>query len=145
MPTARYSLGVAAGPDGRIYAIGGVVFGENRAFDVVEAYSPASNSWEVVAPLPSPRALVNAVAAADGRIYVIGGCEFDSEGPEGLCLDSKRVDVYSVQTNSWQTVEPTIFGHVQGATVVSGKCIYVIGGFITGVGISAAVESAMAK
>jgi hypothetical protein len=52
------------------------------------------------------------------------------------CADSTRVDVYSPEKNSWQTVEPTLALHREGAATASGKRIYVIGGH------TAAVESA---
>ncbi len=79
MPTPRDDMGVTFGGDGRLYAIGGGGDGVLNVFDVVEAYSPATDSWETVAPLPSRRALVDAVAGPDGRIYAIGGCELETD------------------------------------------------------------------
>jgi N-acetylneuraminic acid mutarotase len=130
MPTPRYGMGVALGGDGRIYAIGGV-----GADDVVEAYSPATDSWATVAPLPSRRPLLSAVAGPDERIYVLGGCEFVAGNSD--CIYTRRVDVYSPQTNVWQTLSPTITAHREGAATTDGKSIFAIGGSATDV-----VESA---
>jgi N-acetylneuraminic acid mutarotase len=136
MPTARYDAAVAAADDGRIFAIGG--FSGSAILDVVEVYSPATNSWTTAAPVPRPlRGLAKAVTGPDGRIYLIGGCEVGIRpGSPTDCGDSKRVDVYTPWTNSWETGEPTIAVHREGAVAVSGKRIYALSGHTT------AVESA---
>ena len=106
---------------------------------MVEVYSPATDSWTTAAPIPAPRhGLGNAVTGPDGRIYLIGGCElvFDSSGHPADCADSNRVDAYSPETNTWQTVQSTLAVHRESAATVSGKRIYVIGGH------TVAVESA---
>jgi hypothetical protein len=62
---------VAAGADGRIYAIGGST--GSSASSEVDAYNPATNTWSVLPGLP--KALDNAAGAVglDGKIYAIGG------------------------------------------------------------------------
>jgi N-acetylneuraminic acid mutarotase len=73
MPTARGGVtGVVL--DGRIHVLGGE---GNRAassgvFPNVEAYDPATDSWEELDPMALPRHGVGA-AAFEGRIYVPGG------------------------------------------------------------------------
>jgi len=130
MPTRRYDMGVAAGADGRIYAIGGCGGGVYNVLNVVEAYSPKSNRWETLAPLPSRRCLVDATTGADGRIYAIGGCELvtDAVGNPVDCVDSKRVDAYSPRTKTWRTLDNSHAVHREGAAVTSGKRIFAIGG-----------------
>ena len=139
MPTARYDVAVATADDGRIYAIGGLAGGGLHPLDVVEAYSPATNSWAAVAPIHAPlRALADAVTGPDGRVYLCGGCELvtDADGNPVDCADSRRVDAYSPATNSWETVEPTIAVHREGAATASGTRLYAISGH------TSAVESA---
>src|SRR5437016_5632135 len=74
MPTARAFLAAAAGVDGHIYAIGGVVGAQSSAADVntVEAYDAGSNSWSAVVPMPTARSGLAAATGANGRIYAIG-------------------------------------------------------------------------
>ncbi|MGN9809601.1 Kelch repeat-containing protein [Micromonospora sp. BQ11] len=138
MPTPRNDMGVAGGPDGRIYAIGGCGDGLLNALDIVEAYSPATDSWTTLAPLPSRRCLVDATTGPDGRIYAIGGCELvtDATGAPVDCVDTTRVDAYSPDTDTWETVTGTTVAHREGAAVTSGRRIFAIGGHTT------AVESA---
>src|SRR5947209_3784367 len=56
MPTAREKFGAATGPDGRIYAIGGIFNTANNRRDAVESYDSASNIWTSgLAPMPTSR------------------------------------------------------------------------------------------
>ena len=41
--------------------------------DVVEVYTPATNSWSTHGRLPSPRKLLAGVASEDGTLYALGG------------------------------------------------------------------------
>ncbi len=73
MPTARG--GVACGVVGeRIIVVGGEGNPANAAglFANVEAYAPASDTWEILPPMPTPRHGMGA-AGAGGRLYVPGG------------------------------------------------------------------------
>lgn len=73
MPTARG--GVACGVVGeRIIVVGGEGNRDNAAglFANVEAYSPASDTWEILPTMPTPRHGMGA-AGADGKLYVPGG------------------------------------------------------------------------
>lgn len=73
MPTARG--GVACGVVGeRIIVVGGEGNRDNAAglFANVEAYSPASDTWEILPAMPTPRHGMGA-AGADGKLYVPGG------------------------------------------------------------------------
>ncbi len=125
-PTPAFA-GVAAGPNGRIYAI-----------DVtVEAYDPSSATWSTVAPLDAPRSGIAAATGSDARIYAIGGSSapacVDGETPaaDKLCLAGlpPPVEAYDVASNSWQFVAPLLtnrsgFGVAAGA---DGR-IYAFGG-----------------
>jgi N-acetylneuraminic acid mutarotase len=77
MPTSRAG-GAAAVLDDRIYVFGGE--GNEAAatgvFDDVESYDPATDSWSIHVPMPTPRHGIGA-AALMGRIYVPGGANKD--------------------------------------------------------------------
>ena len=50
----RNHIGVAIGPDNRIYAMGGQFLEDEGCTNqvIVEAYDPATNTWELRASLP---------------------------------------------------------------------------------------------
>src|SRR6266849_9444648 len=56
MPTARFGLATATGPDGRVYAIGGY---NNAFFTNVEAFN--GSTWTSVAPMLTARTSLAAV------------------------------------------------------------------------------------
>jgi len=73
MPTARG--GTACGVVGdRIVVVGGEgnAAAATGVFPQAEAYDAVTNTWEVLAPMPTPRHGMGA-AVVDGRIYVPGG------------------------------------------------------------------------
>jgi virginiamycin B lyase len=77
MPAGRFGLAAAAGPDGLIYAMGGINHlggPENTMY----GYDPSKKIWAVQAPLPIPQALLAADTGPDGLIYAIGGFNFSS-------------------------------------------------------------------
>jgi N-acetylneuraminic acid mutarotase len=118
MPVARTRLAVAAGPDGRIYALGG--FDGSNPLTIVEAYNPHTNSWTTVAPMTTPRNGLAAATGPDGRIYAIGGFDTDY-------LSS--VEAYDVGTNSWTHVASMVHPRYTLAAVTGpDKQIYAIGG-----------------
>jgi len=78
LPAPAYSdRAVAAGPDGRIYVMGG--FGcagqgtTERRCETVHVYDPATARWREVAPMPTGRIAPAATLGPDGRIYALGG------------------------------------------------------------------------
>src|SRR5207253_730135 len=73
MPTVRWGLTAVAGPDGRIYAIGGDNASRGHHVSAVEAYTPSTNAWIKVTNMPTGRFAPAASVGPDGRIYVIGG------------------------------------------------------------------------
>jgi N-acetylneuraminic acid mutarotase len=128
MSAKREFLGVATGPDGRIYAIGGFDPNTLQEVTTAEAYSPSTNTWTAVASPP----LLNgfglgptvAVAGKDGRIYAfchrynasgvdIGG--FVSDSPSDSWTTGTAVNI----DNSGPTA----------ATLGGDGRIYVLGGF----------------
>ena len=80
MPTARG--GTACGVIGdRIYVVGGEgnPAVPSGVFPQVEAYHPATNTWDSLAPMPVPRHGMGA-AAWNGSLYVPGGATTDGFG-----------------------------------------------------------------
>ena len=119
MPTAREGLAAVEGPDGRIYAIGGL----SSSFSVlntVEAYTPGTNTWTTVASMPTARWDLAAVLGADGRIYAIGGYNSGQ---------LNTVEAYKPGTNTWTTVAsmPTAREGLAAVVGADGR-IYAIGG-----------------
>ena len=118
MLVARTRLAMAAGPDGRIYALGG--FDGSNSLTTAEAYKPNTNSWTTIAPMNTPRDGLAAATGPDGRIYAIGGFDTDY-------LSS--VEAYNIGTNSWSHVASMVHPR-QTLAAVTGPDgqIYGIGG-----------------
>jgi N-acetylneuraminic acid mutarotase len=128
LPTARSNLAAAVGPDGLIYAIGGI------AGNAVYVYNPATNSWTTVASLPTGRADLAAAVGPDGLIYAIGGIDASNH-------HSSEVDAYNPATNSWTTVASLPVARTGLAAAVGPDgLIYAIGGQDTS-GISSEVDA----
>jgi N-acetylneuraminic acid mutarotase len=73
MPTAR-GAHAAAVIDGKIHLVGGAY---RKLFNFVntaahEVYDPATDTWETLSPLPTPRDHLTATEA-NGKLFVIGG------------------------------------------------------------------------
>lgn len=81
MPTGRG--GTACGVIGdRIFVVGGEgnpAPGSRGVFPQAEAYDAAANTWETLAPMPTPRHGMGA-AAWGGRLYVPGGADQEAFG-----------------------------------------------------------------
>ena len=80
MAMTRARLAAATGPDGRIYAIGGLDIG-GEPLTSVEAYDPRTRHWSTVASLHTPRFGVAAATGPDGRIYALGGFDLPLKDP----------------------------------------------------------------
>lgn len=119
MPTARGELGVVTGPDGKVYAIGGLT--ATASTDVVEAYDAATDSWAPRASLPATRRAHAVALAGNGKIYSIGG------GTSGSAVTSKLFE-YDAGTDSWATkADNNIPRAASAASAANGK-VYAIGG-----------------
>jgi hypothetical protein len=123
MPTGRWSLGVAAA-NGKIYALGGITFGEPVGISVNEEYDPATNTWTTKAQMLSGRHSFG-IAVYQDKIYVVGGI---TDNLTNYYVVTGENDVYDVLTDSWTTKSPmpTPASGVT-ANAVKGK-IYVTGG-----------------
>ncbi|MHC4797991.1 MAG: Kelch repeat-containing protein [Planctomycetota bacterium] len=118
MPTARGMLTTSV-VDGKIYAIGGLLYNMGKTFSTVEVYDPATDTWTEKTPMPTARATPCA-SAVDGIICVIGG----GYGETAF----STVEAYNPATDTW--TEKTSMPEVRtglATSVVNGK-IYAIGG-----------------
>jgi len=122
--TARQALAAATGADGRIFAIGGE--GGLQQLSKVEAYTPSTNTWATVAPMPTARDHLAAARGADGRIYAIGG---RTVAGNNSTIFHATVEAYTPSSNSWATVAsmPTARLGLAAAVGADGR-IYAIGG-----------------
>ena len=128
MPTARYGLGCAAVGDTIIYVVGGYDQ-DSLALSVMEAYSPAGNSWTTSLPtMPTPRAFLGVTSIKDS-VYAVGG-------ENNLIAGLDTVEVYLVSSNTWVTKKALLGGPSFGrsgsavATLDSlgVKRVYAVGG-----------------
>ena len=121
LPIPLADQAATTGPDGRIYAIGGISGGIS-AISTVYAYTPGTNAWAQVASLPQPLANLAATTGPDGRIYAIGGVD-GSNNPVST------VYAYTPATNIWTQVAslPVAIGNLTATTGPDGR-IYAIGG-----------------
>src|SRR5947207_2232618 len=80
VPTARSGVGVAV-LEGRMHVLGGEAYLNDLVgtFRTHEAYDPKSNSWQRLAPMPTPRHGL-AVAEIGGRIYAVSGANVAGGG-----------------------------------------------------------------
>jgi hypothetical protein len=127
MPTAR--RGAAAVAVGNtIYAIGGsagTAPGGFPQYAANEAYDTLSNTWRILAPLPSPRSDAYAVAVS-GKIYVIGGFSLSLSNSTSSFLST--IQAYDIAGNSWSTLAPMPTPRDHVVAGVCGNDIFVVGG-----------------
>ncbi|HUB08746.1 MAG TPA: hypothetical protein VMB50_17190 [Myxococcales bacterium] len=102
LPTARDSMAVATGPDGRIYAMGGFLFSTNVTVATVEIFDPRTNQWATGASLPTPVEFAGAVADATG-VFVMGGydCATPSQCNNGTGTTEAFAQFLDTSTGIW--------------------------------------------
>jgi hypothetical protein len=128
MPTARGRLAAVAGPDGKIYAIGGStgstmdLTGYSAA---VEVFTPANGAWAAVAPLNTPRVGL-AAAVSGGKVYAFGGY---GKPPGYTARYLVTVEAYDLAGNAWSSA-PSMRTARYGLAAVSTSTglIYLLGG-----------------
>jgi len=130
MPTPRAVLGVVAGANGKIYAVGGRDF-TNNYLGTVEEYDPVSDTWTPKANMPVPQRSFGSVSASNGKIYVMGGVNVDAQA----VWEFDPVADTWVQKASMPTPRDTF-----GAAEVKNGLIYAVGG-VNGTGMLNAVDA----
>jgi N-acetylneuraminic acid mutarotase len=130
MPTPREHLAVAAG-DGRIWTAGGRAAGDDGPplAATAEVYDPATDSWESLPPLPTPRGGL-AGAWAGGHFVTLGGETI-------FAADAPRVhaeaEAFDPIVGDWVTLPPLPTPRHGLAAVGIGDTLYAVaGGTIAG-------------
>lgn len=124
MSLARGGLGVASWA-GKIYAIGGRgggSFGAPPIYTKTEVYSPVSNDWTTLAPMPIPVSDNYATVAMGGKIYVFGGAT------DSLTVIS-ATQIYDIGSDTWSMGAPMPTARAAGMVgTICGDTIAVFGG-----------------
>jgi N-acetylneuraminic acid mutarotase len=132
MPTARARFGTAVhqnkiycigGYNGRIIVVNpGIYEWKTEYYDVGvnEVYDPATDTWEVKAPLPTPRH-APATNMVDGKVYVIGGYSITTHASLNV------VEVYDPATDTWAAKTPPPLKVLGSTSAVVDDKIFVLG------------------
>ncbi len=125
-PSAYHGSPAAGVINGKLYLAGGNSTSNLSAgvSGVLEAYTPSTNTWTTLAPMPTARAGA-ASLVSNGLLYVIGG-----SGAGGTQLAT--VEVYNPATNSWRTLTPMFTARTGLAGGVIKGVLYAVGGLSLG-------------
>jgi N-acetylneuraminic acid mutarotase len=125
-PGGPSSEGTAVAHGGSIYALGGRNGTQNH---MNHRYTPATNTWTVLAPMPTGRTGLAAAVAGDA-IFAIGGRRNIGGPCSGRPL--ARVERYNIAHNTWTTAAPLPARRSDIGAVAHGGKIYVFGGCTNG-------------
>ena len=127
MPTPRSGFGVAAASNGKLYAVGGYVFGGHAdapALRTIEEYDPATNHWTSLRWMPTSRSYLQVAGAGNGKLYVFGGSGDDAQG---RFTHFRTVEEYDPATDDWTTKAPMPAMLYDGAAAAANGKIYCVG------------------
>jgi N-acetylneuraminic acid mutarotase len=132
MPTPRGAMGFTI-LENRIHLLGGNAAGphavhdheggqiaEDRSVNTHEAYDPATNRWQRLAPMPTPRNHLGA-AALNGRIHAV-------VGRVGRNFEMTTHEIYDPAVDRWTTGPAVPTGRSGVATLAHQGFVYVFGG-----------------
>lgn len=121
----------AAVVDSLIYVVGGrTATGANT--DIIEAYSPATDTWRRRMAMPTARGGLTA-AGMHGKLYVFGGEAFNIPLPGVF----EEVEEYDPATDTWRTMAPMPNPrHGLGAAAVGDTLFLIGGGPVAGFGVT---------
>jgi N-acetylneuraminic acid mutarotase len=105
--------------EGKIHAVGGRFGASSDRTDMHDIYDPATNSWTVGPPLPTPRSGL-AYTLYQGLILVLGGELAPNTFAENEAYDPK--------TKSWKTLAPMPAGRHGTAAATTGGRVYIAAG-----------------
>jgi N-acetylneuraminic acid mutarotase len=117
-----------------LYIIGGKTYDWNTIFDFNSKYSPVTNSWSAMAPMPLPR-FSGAAVYYNGKIHFFGGTD-------GHWTPNYNTHyIYDTLTNTWSIGLP-MPKHLSGhSAVVANNKVYIIGGYdSTGAATNVVIE-----
>jgi N-acetylneuraminic acid mutarotase len=123
--------GGAAGIGGLLYYVGGSNF-HSGLTGALRVYNPATNSWQIRAPLATP-IVTPAVAQVRGMLYVVGGNTNTGVTNAGY--------VYDPALDLWASIPPMPTARSGAAAVEFDGLLFVIGGYISGNEVTNVVET----
>jgi N-acetylneuraminic acid mutarotase len=127
MPAARTGFEIAVYQN-KIYTIGGSSGWTEETgtiySDANEVYDPATDTWEIKAPMKTMRSGLEANVVND-KIYLIGG--YLRENYTVSNTTSSLNEVYDAATDSWTTKKPVPYPAYDYASAVVNNKIYIIG------------------
>ena len=128
-PLPNDLFGPATASDGSYaYVFGGYSFTSIATLDTVYRYDLATDTWDTMAPLPTPELVGSAVYyPPTNKIYVFGGSQRD----QAITLDTTQI--YDIASNTWSsgaTMPGTRSQQAAGYDPANGK-IYLNGGYQT--------------
>jgi N-acetylneuraminic acid mutarotase len=116
--------------NGKIYVVGGITSGAYAnilSLADVEAFDPATGTWQTRSSLPEPLYVMGAVAA-DGKLYVVGGVSWKLVNGVRTSRTSNRLFQYDPVAESWTEKAPMNRPRSWfDAVALNGK-IYAVGG-----------------
>ncbi|XP_059206108.1 kelch-like protein 31 [Centropristis striata] len=113
-----------AASGGRLFAIGGR--NVEGLLATTESYLPSSNTWQMRAPMESPRCCHSSATLPSGDILVTGGYI--------NCAYSRSVACYNVDTDTWSEKAPMETPRGWHCSATLGEKVYVVGGSQLGPG-----------
>ncbi|HMI99543.1 MAG TPA: kelch repeat-containing protein, partial [Gaiellaceae bacterium] len=130
-PLPQTLFGPATVTDGTyVYAFGGYHFPENvgSTLDVVYRYTPSTDTWTTMTPMPQPSLIATAVYyPPTNKIYVFGGA---TRTPDPIIVYDTTL-IYDIATNTWSsgaTMPGPRYQMAGGYNSADGK-IYLNGGY----------------
>uniref|UniRef100_A0A3P9NR23 Kelch-like family member 43 n=1 Tax=Poecilia reticulata TaxID=8081 RepID=A0A3P9NR23_POERE len=110
--------------NGRLFAIGGR--NVEGLLATTESYLPASNTWQMKAPMEVPRCCHSSATLPSGDILVTGGYI--------SCAYSRSVACYSMESDTWTEQAPMETPRGWHCSATLGGKVYVVGGSQLGPG-----------
>jgi hypothetical protein len=124
-PIPRHEGGAAV-VGGKLYAFGGYTDGTWTPTTRVDAYDPATNTWQQRADLPV--AATHMGVATDGTdVYFAGGYPVGSGGTSQT-FSTAAVRKYTPSTNTWTTLPSLPAPRGAGALAIVGRTLHFFGG-----------------
>ena len=122
-PLATYEAQGAVVGD-RLFVFGGFYDAATRATTRSEAYSPTTDRWTVLAPMPEP--ITHAGHDSDDRyVYFAGGFTGNHPGP-----NTAHVWRYDSVTDTWRALPDLPAARGGGAAAIVGREIHFFGGAV---------------
>jgi N-acetylneuraminic acid mutarotase len=125
-PGPASSEGIAVGHGDSIYALGG----RNGAGNDNNRYTPTTDTWTVLAPMPTARDGLGAAVLGDS-IYAIGGRP-ETSGPCSGFTQFDNVERYDIASDTWSDVAPLPSPRSDIGAIAHGGNVYVFGGCQSG-------------